>query len=183
MKFSLILINILLGCSLLYEVAAQTASTGLPLDPETNKITYKDVVNQEGNPGYLYDKAIQWFGYYYLSPASVFSVQDRTNGKVEGLGRLRIYNSDSKTGAHTDGGMVTYLIKIEFKENRFRYTITDFSLKLASRYPIEKWMNKSDPAYNPNWDLYLFQVDTTMQRLVLTLKEKMKPTVVKKDEW
>ena len=93
MKFSLILINILLGCSLLYEVAAQTASTGLPVDPETNKITYKDVVNQEGNPGYLYDKAIQWFGYYYLSPASVFSVQDRTNGKVEGLGRLRIISS------------------------------------------------------------------------------------------
>jgi len=79
--------------------------------------------------------------------------------------------------------MVTYLIKLEFKDNRFRYTLTDFSLKLASRFPIEKWMNKEDPAYNPNWDSYLFQVDTTMQRLVSTLKEKMKPTVVKKDEW
>jgi hypothetical protein len=44
-------------------------------------------------------------------------------------------------------------------------------------------MNKEDPAYNSNWDLYLYQVDTTMQRLVSTLKEKMKPTVVKKDEW
>ena len=162
----------MMGCSLAFSVAGQTATPVLPIDPDTKKIIYRDVVNQEGNPGYLYDKAIQWFNYYYLSPASVFSVQDRVNGKVEGLGRAR-----------TDGGMVTYLIKIEFKENRYRYTLTDFSLKLASRFPIEKWMNKSDPAYNPSWDSYLYQVDTTMQRLVSTLKEKMKPIVVKKDEW
>ena len=183
MKLSVLTFSILLGFSSFFPVAAQTASSGLPVDPETKKITYKDVVTQEGTPGYLYDKAIQWFNYYYLSPASVFAVQDRVNGKVEGLGRLRIYNSDIKTGTHTDGGIVTYQIKIEFKDNRYRYTLTDFNLKLASRYPIEKWMNKGDPLYNQNWDAYLYQVDTTMQRLVSTLKEKMKPTVVKKDEW
>ena len=69
------------------------------------------------------------------------------------------------------------------KDNKYRYTLTDFNLKGASRFPIEKWMNKSDPAYNQNWDSYLYQVDTTMQRLVTTLKEKMQPTVIKKDEW
>ena len=82
-----------------------------------------------------------------------------------------------------EGGLIIYNLKLEFKENKFRYTITDFNLKAASRFPIEKWMNTGDPAHNPNWDLYLFQVDTTMQRLVTTLKEKMKPTVIKKDEW
>ncbi|MCX6287096.1 MAG: DUF4468 domain-containing protein [Bacteroidetes bacterium] len=174
---------IILGCLCVSAIVAQTASPNLPIDPETKKLTYRDVVNQEGNPGYLYDKAIQWFGYYYLNAASVFSVQDRVNGKVEGVGRLRIYNNDSKTGLHTEGGLVTYQIKIEFKENRYRYTLTDFNLKLASRFPIEKWMNREDPAYNPSWDTYLYQVDTTMQRLVSTLKEKMKPIVVKKDEW
>ncbi|MEI7490142.1 MAG: DUF4468 domain-containing protein [Bacteroidota bacterium] len=173
----------ILACLCFNTVIAQTSSAVLPIDPDTKKITYRDIVTQEGNPGYLYDKAIQWFNYYYLSPASVFSVQDRVNGKIEGLGRLRLCNVDAKTGSRTDGSMVTYLIKLEFKDNRFRYTLTDFSLKLASRFPIEKWMNKEDPAYNPNWDSYLFQVDTTMQRLVSTLKEKMKPTVVKKDEW
>ena len=96
---------------------------------------------------------------------------------------MKIYYNDAGTGARTDGGMVLYQIKIEFKENRFRYTLTDFSLKTASRFPAEKWMNKSDPGYNPNWDGFLYQIDTTMQRLTATLKEKMKPTVVKKDEW
>jgi hypothetical protein len=30
---------------------------------------------------------------------------------------------------------------------------------------------------------YLYQVDTTMQNLVVRLKEGMKPRVIKKDEW
>jgi len=183
MKISTIIFCIIFSCAGSLRTAAQTAWQSLPLDPDTKKITYRDVVNQEGNAGYLYDKSIEWFNYYYLSPASVFTVQDRVNGKVEGLGRFRVYTSDVKTGAKSDAGMITYVIKLEFKENRFRYTLTDFNLKLASRYPIEKWLNKEDPGYNPNWESYLHQVDTTMQRLVSTLKEKMKPTVVKKDEW
>jgi len=182
MRLRLFAFSIILG-SFCFSVVAQTTAPNLPIDPETKKLSYRDVVNQEGNPGYLYDKAIQWFGYYYLNAAAVFSVQDRVNGKVEGVGRLRIYNNDIKTGLHSDGGLITYQIKIEFKENRYRYTLTDFNLKLASRFPIEKWMNKEDPSYSPNWDSYLYQVDTTMQRLISTLKEKMKPTVIKKDEW
>ncbi len=158
-------------------------SHNLPVDPESKKIMYRDVVDQEGTPAYLYDKAIEWFGYYYLNPQSVYTVQDKVNGKVEGVGRLKIYYQDEGTGVRRDAGLILYQLKIEFKENKYRYTLTDFNLKGTSRFPIEKWMNKTDPAYNPNWDSYLYQVDTVMQRLVTTLKEKMKPTVVKKDEW
>jgi hypothetical protein len=161
----------------------QKVPAALPVDPDTRKIMYRAVIDQEGTPAYLYDKAVQWFGYYYLNPQSVYSVQDKTNGKIEGNGRLKIYYQDEKTGTRLDAGIVMYLIKLELKDNKYRYTLTDFNLKSASRFPIEKWMNKTDPAYNANWDSYLFQVDTTMQRLISTLQEKMKPTVVKKDEW
>jgi hypothetical protein len=183
MKLPVLITALTIGSVTFLRLAAQNPSPTLPVDPETKKITYREVVNQEGNPGYLYDKAIQWFGYYYLNAQSVFSLQDKTNGKVEGVGRMKIYYNDSKTGTRMDGGLILYTIRIEFKDNKYRYTLTDFNLKTASRFPIEKWMNKEDPAYNSNWDLYLYQVDTTMQRLVSTLKEKMKPTVVKKDEW
>lgn len=167
------------------ESAAQNlnATSNLPVDPGTNKIMYRDVVDQEGSPAYLYDKAIEWFGYYYVNAQSVYTVQDKVNGKVEGVGRMKIYYQDEKAGMRRDAGLIMYQIKIEFKENKFRYTLTDFNLKGTSRFPIEKWMNKSDPAYNPNWDSYLYQVDTVMQRLVTSLREKMKPTVEKKDEW
>lgn len=161
----------------------QAKSYNLPIDPESKKIMYREVIEQAGKPSYLYDKAIEWFGYYYLNAQSVYSVQSKENGKIEGFGRMKIYYTDQATGVQMDGGQVLYQIKMELKENKYRYTLTDFNLKGASRYPLEKWMNKTDPAYNANWDSYLYQVDTTMQRLISTMKEKMKPTVVKKDEW
>ncbi|MEI6434479.1 MAG: DUF4468 domain-containing protein [Bacteroidota bacterium] len=161
----------------------QQAATNLPIDPDTKKIMYRAVVEEPGTPVYLYDKAIGWFGYYYLTPQSVYSVQDKVNGKIEGFGRMKIYYQDEQAGIRRDAGQISYQIKLELKENKYRFTLTDFNLKGASRFPIEKWMNKSDQAYNTNWDSYLYQVDTTMQRLISTLKEKMKPTVIKKDEW
>ena len=79
--------------------------------------------------------------------------------------------------------MVYYDIRLEFKENKYRYTMTNFTLKGTSRVALEKWMNKDDPSYNPQMENYLYQVDTTMQNLVVKLKEGMKPKVIKKDEW
>jgi len=169
------------GVTLLAQQQAPVAS--LPTDPDTKKIMYRGVVDQDGKTDYLYNKAIEWFGYYYVNPQSVYTVQDKASGKIEGLGRMKIYYWDDKAGMRRDGGVIQYQIKLELRDNKYRYTLTDFNLKTLSRFPIEKWMNKTDPAYNPNWDSYLYQVDTTMQRLVSTLKEKMKPTVVKKDEW
>jgi hypothetical protein len=161
----------------------QSPAAGLPVDPESKKIMYRDVVEEQGTPAYLYNKAVEWFGYYYLNAQSVFTVQNKESGKIEGLGRIKIYYTNETSGDKMDGGIIQYLIKLELKDNKYRYTLTDFNLKGASRSPIEKWMNKSDPAYNARWDSYLYQVDTTMLRLISSLKEKMKPTVVKKDEW
>lgn len=174
---------LLMCCALGLAATLNAQTSAIPVDPDTKKIMYRGVVDQEGKADYLYDKAITWFGSYYPNPQSVYSVQDKVNGKVEGIARLKVYYKDEKSGVRVEGGMLQYLIKIEFKENRYRYTITDFRLRNASGLAIEKWLNKNDPAYNPNWDSYLYQVDTTMQRLQSTLKEKMKPTVVKKDEW
>ena len=125
---------------------------------------------------------MEWFNYYYTNPTSVFKIQDKVNGKIEGTGRMDIFYYDDK-GNKLNAGVIIYNICIEFKENRYRYTVTDFNLKKASRFPIEKWLNKEDPAYNPQWNNYLYQVDTTLQRLTSTLIEKMKLLEEKKDEW
>lgn len=154
----------------------------LPIDPDSQKILYRAVMEENGDPGYLYNKAMEWFNYYYLNPTSIFSIQDKVNGKIEGTGRMPIYYFDQH-GNRMNGGVIVYTIRLEFKDNRYRYTLTDFNLKGASRYPIEKWLNTADPAYNPQWNNYLYQVDTTMQHLTSTLIEKMKPVEVKTDEW
>lgn len=154
----------------------------IPFDPDSKLIMYKDVVTQDGTKDMLYDRGAEWIRSYYLNPGSITKVQDKVNGKIEGTGRLRLYFFDSNN-TRTDAGMVYYDIRLEFKENRYRYTLTNFTLKGASRIPLEKWLNKNDPAYNPQIENYLYQVDTTMQNLVVKLKEGMKPKVIKKDEW
>ena len=157
-------------------------SSNIPVDPDSKKIMYKEVVQENGDPGYLYVKAIDWFKYYYVNPSSIFRVLDKVNGKIEGIGQMKIYSDDGE-GDLRSAGWVVYTIRLEFKDDRYRYTLTDFNLKGASRFPLEKWLNKDDPAFNPQWDNYLYQIDTTMQRISTTLKEKMKPVVEKTDEW
>ena len=154
----------------------------MPVDPDSKLIMYREVVNQEGVKDILYDRGASWFSSFYKSPSSVLKIQDKVNGKLEGLGRFVISYVDEQ-GLKKDAGMIQYSIKLELKDNKYRYTLTDFNLKAASRYPLEKWLNKNDPGYDPRWDSYLYQVDTTIQSLVRNLKEGMKPKVIKKDEW
>ena len=154
----------------------------LPIDPDSKLIMYREVVNEEGIKDILYDRGASWFSSFYKSPTSVLRIQDKVNGKLEGNGRFLIYYTDDQNNVR-QAGTIAYEIRLELKENKYRYTLTDFNLKGTSRNPIEKWLNKNDPAYNPNWDSYLYQVDTTMQSLVKNLKEGMKPKVIKKDDW
>ncbi len=154
----------------------------LPVDPDTKAITYQGVIEQEGTPDVLYDRGASWISNFYKSPSSVLRIQDKANSKIEGTGRLMIYYTDEQ-GLKRDGGVVMYDIKMEFKPGKYRYTLNNFNLRAVSRAPLEKWMNKNDPAYNPKWDVYLYQVDTTMQGLVKSMKEGMIPKQIKKDEW
>jgi hypothetical protein len=163
---------------------SQTTSPApnLPVDPDTKLIQYRETVNQDGTKDVLYDRGAEWFRSYYLNPTSVTKVQDKVNGKIEGTGRLRLYFFDANN-TRSDAGMVYYDIRLELKDNKFRYTLNNFTLKGASRIPLEKWMNKNDPSYNPQMENYLYQVDTAMQNLVVKLKDGMKLKVKKKDEW
>jgi hypothetical protein len=154
----------------------------IPVDPDSKLIMYREVVEQEGVKDILYDRGASWFSAFYKSPSSVLKIQDKVNGKLEGLGRLVISYVDEQ-GLKKNAGMIQYTIKLELKDNKYRYTLTDFNLKAASRFPLEKWMNNNDPSYNPLWDSYLYQVDTSMLSLARNLKEGMKPKVIKKDEW
>jgi hypothetical protein len=154
----------------------------MPMDPDGQKIMYREVIEQEGSRDVLYNRAAEWLRSYYVNPASVVKILDKVNGKIEGTGRFDIYFND-KDGNRITAGQIMYDFKLEFKDDKMRYTATDFNLKSASRFPVEKWLNRNDPAYNSNWDSYLYQIDTTMQRFGTSLREGLKPEVIKKDEW
>jgi hypothetical protein len=161
---------------------AQEAAPKMPVDEETKLITYKEVVQEAGTKLELFNRAIEWINKTYKNPADVTKVREPETGLIELIHRIEL-TYDEK-GVTRSGGIIDYLLRIELKEGRYRYTFTNFNLKQASRVPIEKWMDKTNKAYSPSWDDYLFQVDKATRELIDSLKKGMMPPVKKKpDEW
>ena len=161
----------------------ETTPSFIPIDNETQRIKFQEVVKEEGTEEELFKRVVYWLNGYYKEPVRVTSVRDRPTGKFVGKHRFRIYYWDDDSIKHI-GGMIHYTFTIEVKENRYRYTIDELLLKSKTRLQVEKWLDKSDPAYDPRWDSYLQQIADFVREWSNTLKEKMKPEAkVEEEEW
>ena len=157
--------------------------TIVPVDKTTGLITYEEVVTEEGTKNDFFNRAVAWVNETYKNPTSVTTVRDPQTGKIEGNYRLKIYQS-TEDQAGMEWGTILYSFRLEFKDGRYRYSFYDFLLKTDSRYPIERWLDKTRPDYTQDCDLKLREVDEFMQNLIQTLKLSMKPKAVKQEaEW
>ena len=160
-----------------------TVAPKMPVDSVTKKITYTDVVQQQGIKDTLYNRALHWCNIFFKNPQEVTKVRDKESGKVEGISRFKVYNLPLKDGTKPDGGVVQFTFTIDCKENKYRYKITDMNMKSVSYQPLEKWMNKKDALYTPQWDDYLTQVDKYMQDFIKSLKKGMTEAKKANDNW
>lgn len=163
-----------------FSFGQESNAAKFPIDKDTGLITYQEVVQEAGTADDLYIRCNEWINVNYKNPADVCRVRNRESGVIEILHRIELINmeGDSKLVA----GIVNYLLKLEFKNGRYRYTITDLTLRQSSRFPIERWFDKTDKMYSPLWDSYLDQVDTKVKELIESLKAGMAPVVVAPEE-
>lgn len=122
-------------------------------------------------------RAVTWINSFYSNPFDVTKTRDQSSGIIKGLHRFRVEKT-LEDGQKVDAGTVQYEFKLEFKDGRYRYTLGDFVLRQNSAIPTEKWLNASDPESKS----YLKQLDNFAQDWIKSLKEGMKPVVVKKEE-
>jgi hypothetical protein len=155
----------------------------VPYDTITKKITYTEVVQQKGIKDSLYNRAIHWCNTFFKNAQSVTKIRDKEDGKIEGIYRFKIYHTTLKDSTKLDAGIVSFSFTIACKENRYKYTVTDFNSKGVSYFPLERWLDKKDPAYTTECDYYLAQVDVYMQDFIKSLKKGMLEAVKIKDEW
>jgi len=180
MKNLIIIAFLFLSFQVLSQVKGELT---LPIDTETNKIKFQGVVEEEGDKYELFKRSIYWLNSTYKDPVRVTSVRDKETGKIVGRHRFRIYYWDKDSIKHI-GGMINYTFTVELKDGRYRYTIDEIILKSATSIPVEKWLDKDDPAYDPRWDEYLRQIAYFVNNWSSTLEEKMKPEPEKvKDDW
>jgi hypothetical protein len=161
---------------------AQEEKFSYQLDEETGKVIYQAVVEQSGTQEELFNRCIYFLNDFYNDPVRVTNIRDIQTGKIEGSYRFRIYYSENNV--KTDAGMINYSFTIEMKDNKYRYTVSDIYLKSTTNRPVERWLNKEDPAYDPRWDSYIQQITDYFYNWSTRLNEKMKPEKEKKkDEW
>lgn len=181
MKKSVLIFSFTL-ISAVYGKFAFSQNAAVPIDEDTKLITYKAVIQQEGDINKLYITAIAWVNANYKNPNEVTTIREPENGKLVLNHRFKIFDVDKK-GFRTDAHVINYTLKLEFKPNKYRYIFTDFSLATTSKFPLERWLDKNDLQYTPTCDNYIFQVDTTVNGIIKSLKKGMVPKIAKPDEW
>ena len=154
----------------------------MPIDERTNLVTYQDVVKQEGTPKVLYDRAMNWIKKYYKNTAEVIKSADPEKCVINMRSSVRIYYKD-KDGTMRFKNIVYYNFKLECRDNRYRYTITDFKEKATGSAPIEVWFNTNTSGWTPSMYGYLTQIDEEMHKLIESLEEGMQPEEEFNDEW
>jgi len=154
----------------------------LPIDEDTKLVTYKEVIPEKGSPDELFDRGLAWVQSYYKNTNEVIKLRDKLDGVIKARSSVKIY-SILKDGSKLQKNVVYYNLKLEFRQDRYRYTITDFNEKATAAAPIEAWFNTKNVRWEPSWYEWLNQIDEQIQELIKSLQEGMEPKVEKKDEW
>lgn len=155
----------------------------VPIDENTNLVTYKEVVKQDNaTPQELFDRAMLWVKKFYKNTNEVIKSSDREQGVIQIRSSVRIHVL-REDGSKVFKNIVYYNMKIECRPGRYRYTITDFNEKAASAAPVEVWLNTENPKWEIGQYAYLNQIDEQILALIESLEEGMNPPVIIEDEW
>lgn len=154
----------------------------MPIDDETQLITYQEVIQENGTAQELYERALKWAKSFYKNTAEVIKNNDATNHVIDFRSSVRIY-SHQKDGSKLTKNIVYYNFKLQCRDGRYRYTITDFNEKATAAAPIERWLNPEDKKWDPECFVNLKEVDEQIQALLSSLVDGMQPAVEKTDEW
>ena len=118
--------NVLLLCLLCYSLsaAAQDPYAGIPRDSATGKLAYQGIVPVPGaSKEALFVRAHEWVSATFRSAKDVVQLDDKQAGVLVVKG-CYIPTSIGSTGIYAT--YYWHTVKIEVKDGRFRYTITDF---------------------------------------------------------
>lgn len=166
-----------------FSIPQQERNTyNMPIDKETGKITYVEVVKEDGTTVELYDRAFLWAKKYFVNISSAIKTRDREAGLMSGTQRFKVQSTDKK-GIKVDAGVISFEFTIEFKDGRYRFKATDFKQADNAGNSVEAWFDDTNEKAIPIHKEIFEQIDTETKALILSLKEGMKPVVEVNDEW
>ncbi|MCU0472967.1 MAG: DUF4468 domain-containing protein [Bacteroidales bacterium] len=168
-------------------ILAQDSPT-LPIDEKTGKIVYSEVVNVDSTSiSELYLRAKTWFVHNFNSANNVIQLDDKELGKIIGKGLFDVrLSAMSKQSA----GYVRFLVDIQVKEGRYKYTFTDFRHEPGTTNIVTPGdLTLKEPGGGlmtmgaKNWNGIKSQTISTVTSMIENLKLAMKGNSEAKDEW
>jgi len=163
--------------------SVSTQNSNIPVDEDTGLITWQGVIQETGSPLILYNRCIEWINSVYKNSQEATKVRDPEGGRIVIHHRFRMIDVQPDGSEINSNTIVNYVLRLEFRDNRYRYTFTEFTMKALSKYPLERWLDPTDPSYLPAYAGYLLQVQQSVEELIESLKEGMKEKTIKVDEW
>ncbi len=152
-----------------------------PIDEESKLVTYTDVIQVPGVlKDSLYDVAMAWMKIYYKSPSQAIKSQSKEEGVIDI--RHQFYVTRKDKNQEVKAGLINYYLTLQFRDGRFKYTITKVNLESTSYFGIEKWLNEEPYKKDENVPGYLVQIDKFMMDLISSMESEVKPVVPKKEE-
>ncbi len=155
---------------------------GFPIDEETGKIHYKEVVKVDGLQNDLYIRAQKWLHEFFRNASSAIRKLDQDHGIIEGRRVLKVVVKDKK-GREKPAGSIKYTFRIEVKDNKYRVRLFDFVQASAGSKPLENWFEESNEKAKEIHAQILEQVKEDVKKLIASLKKGMRPKEIKVDEW
>ncbi|WP_162996947.1 DUF4468 domain-containing protein [Mucilaginibacter kameinonensis] len=139
--------KILLGIvGLLFSLGAFAQKDSLALD-ENNKYIYYKTVDQPGAVAdTLYDRGLYFFKKAYPAKALKLTKADKDGNALTGTGSFLI-NKKGLVG-NSEGGEMAYTLRVEVKDGKYRYWLTDFVYQpyQRNRYGNAEFMHGKDVA-------------------------------------
>jgi hypothetical protein len=171
-------------CSSFFSLQAQkNDSLNFPLEENTGEIKFQEVVEAEGSTKQLFYRAVTWMNEHWDNARGMIKKQDQNNGILEAHVRFDI-KKKTEDGKSQRAGRGVYVLKMEFKEGRYRYTLTDFNLLKTSIYPLERWLDPENRYYDQRDTEILEFIANRVDEVIKSMKEGMeKEEKETDDDW
>jgi hypothetical protein len=182
-NLAIVLALIALPLTFLGQKTVHTDFPDMPIDENTELVTYREVRQMAGSSEVLYERALKWANKYYKNPAASITKKDKQAGIIECVSNIPIYTLAKDGTTRVNAGYVYYTLTIEARENRYRYTITNLYKKESAQFPIEKWLDKTRPEWTAVRYDHLHQIDAFVRNLMEEIDAGMQPEKIIVDEW
>ncbi|HZK69306.1 MAG TPA: DUF4468 domain-containing protein [Paludibacter sp.] len=178
--------NLILITLLLIPCFSFAQEVQLPINPKTQKIEYTDLVKVDSTltSDELYTRARSWFATAFKSANNVIQMEDKSTGIIIGKGNFSIREQFGLASGH-----VSFTIKTQVKDGRYKYWINDF-VHDASKGQIGGNLENEKPLcgtmimMRKYWGKVKEMTDAKMITMIQDLNEQMKkPSSGKSDNW